>query len=163
LLLCKGKRQGIFVLLIERATYPEKPNQIQFPKKNIQILKPKNPISKRESSKSKKPNQIQFSYTKTKLSNCPKAASNIRKTKNHSFNHQKGFRHKNPVFSPGFSFYQSIPFVVGSASCIGSFFTAIRMALAKALKMASILWCSLSPWQKTLRLHLAASENDLKK
>jgi hypothetical protein len=58
--------QGIFVLLIERATYPEKPNQIQFPKE-----KPPIPTTK----------QIQFSYTKTKLSNCPKAASNIRKTK----------------------------------------------------------------------------------
>lgn len=148
MLLCIDMGQGIFVLLIERATYPEKPNQIQFPKEKPPIPKTK---------------QIQFSYTKTKLSNCPKAASNIRKTKNHSFNHQKGFRHKNPVFSPGFSLYQSIPLVVGSASCIGSFFTAIRMAFAKALKMASILWCSLSPWQKTLRLHLAASENDLKK
>jgi len=162
LLLCKDMRQGIFVLLIERATYPEKPNQIQFPKKNLQFLKPKIQFPK-EKSPIPKTKQIQISYAKTKLSNCPKAASNIRKTKNHSFNHQKGFRHKNPVFSPGFSFYQSIPFVVGSASCIGSFLTAIRMAFAKALKMASILWCSLSPWQKTLRLHLAASENDLKK
>jgi len=140
-------RQGIFVLLIERATYPEKPNQIQFPKKNLQFLKPKNPIS----------------YAKSQLSNCPKAVSNIRKTKKPLIKPSKGFRHKNPVFSPGFLFYYNIPLVVGSASCMGSFLTAMRMAFAKALKMASILWCSLSPLQKTLRLHLAASEYDLKK
>jgi hypothetical protein len=36
--------QGIFVLLIERATYPEKPNQIQFPKEKPPIPKTKNPI-----------------------------------------------------------------------------------------------------------------------
>jgi hypothetical protein len=147
LLLCKDMRQGIFVLLIERATYPEKPNQIQFPKKNLQFLKPKNPIS----------------YAKSQLSNCPKAVSNIRKTKKPLIKPSKGFRHKNPVFSPGFLFYYNIPLVVGSASCMGSFLTAMRMAFAKALKMASILWCSLSPLQKTLRLHLAASEYDLKK
>ncbi len=162
MLLCVGMGEGIFVLLIERATYPEKPNQIQFPKKNLQFLKPKIQFPK-EKSPIPKTKQIQISYTKTKLSNCPKAASNIRKTKNHSFNHQKGFRHKNPVISPGFLFYYNIPLVVGSASCIGSFLTAIRIAFAKALKMASILWCSLSPLQKTLRLHLAASEKDLKK
>jgi len=34
-------RQGIFVLLIERATYPEKPNQIQFPKEKPPIPKTK--------------------------------------------------------------------------------------------------------------------------
>lgn len=147
MLLCKDMRQGIFVLLIERATYPEKPNQIQFPKKNLQFLKPKNPIS----------------YAKSQLSNCPKAVSNIRKTKKPLIKPSKGFRHKNPVFSPGFLFYYNIPLVVGSASCMGSFLTAMRMAFAKALKMASILWCSLSPLQKTLRLHLAASEYDLKK
>jgi hypothetical protein len=33
--------QGIFVLLIERATYPEKPNQIQFPKEKPPIPKTK--------------------------------------------------------------------------------------------------------------------------
>ena len=148
MLLCKDMRQGIFVLLIERATYPEKPNQIQFPKEE-----PPNPKTK--------PNPI--SYAKTKLSNCPKAASNIRKTKKPLIKPSKGFRHKNPVISPGFLFYYNIPLVVGSASCMGSFLTAMRMAFAKALKMASILWCSLSPLQKTLRLHLAASENDLKK
>lgn len=139
--------QGIFVLLIERATYPEKPNQIQFPKEKLPIPKTKNPIS----------------YSKDQLSNCPKAEFNIRKTKTIQLNHQKALDKKNPVFSPGFLLHQSIPFVVGNASCIGSFLTAMRMAFAKALKMASILWCSLSPLQKTLRLHLAASENDLKK
>jgi len=36
--------QGIFVLLIERATYPEKPNQIQFPKEKPPIPQTKNPI-----------------------------------------------------------------------------------------------------------------------
>jgi len=44
--------QGIFVLLIERATYPEKPNQIQFPKEKPPIPKTKNPISKRKTSNS---------------------------------------------------------------------------------------------------------------
>jgi hypothetical protein len=36
--------QGIFVLLIERATYPEKPNQIQLPKEKPPNPKTKNPI-----------------------------------------------------------------------------------------------------------------------
>ena len=148
MLLCIDMGQGIFVLLIERATYPEKPNQIQFPKANPPIPKTKpNPIFLHKNQ------TIQLSESRIQHPKNPKPL----------IKPSKGFRHKNPVFSPGFSFYQSIPFVVGSASCIGSFFTAIRMAFAKALKMASILWCSLSPWQKTLRLHLAASENDLKK
>jgi hypothetical protein len=79
--------QGIFVLLIERATYPEKPNQIQFPKKNLQFLKPKIQFQKKilQFLKPKNPNFLR----KNQLSNCPKAVSNIRKTKNHSFNHQK--------------------------------------------------------------------------
>jgi len=62
LLLCNVMGQGIFVLLIERATYPEKPNQIQFPKE-----KPPNPKNQTKSNFQKKnlqiqkPNQIQFS------------------------------------------------------------------------------------------------------
>jgi hypothetical protein len=44
--------QGIFVLLIERATYPEKPNQIQFPKEKPPNPKTRNPISKRKTSNS---------------------------------------------------------------------------------------------------------------
>ena len=41
--------------------------------------------------------------------------------------------------------------------------TAILMALAKALKTASILWCSFWPSTLMLRLQSAASEKDLKK
>lgn len=144
MLLCKAMRKGIFMLFIERATIFRK-TKSNFQKKNLQFLQP---------TKSKLPTQKPI---------YPTARKPLSTSENQLFIHQKGFRHKNLVFSPGFSFYQSIPLVVGSASCIGFFFTAIRMALAKALKMASILWCSLSPWQKTLRLHLAASENDLKK
>lgn len=45
LLLCNAMGQVIFVLLIERATYPEKPNQIQFPKEE-----PPNPKNQTKSN-----------------------------------------------------------------------------------------------------------------
>jgi hypothetical protein len=41
--------------------------------------------------------------------------------------------------------HYSTPFVLGKASLYGFRFTAILIALANALKMASILWCSFSP------------------
>ena len=40
--------------------------------------------------------------------------------------------------------HQRIPFVLGNWRLLGSLFTACRMDLARALKMLSILWCSLS-------------------
>ena len=55
------------------------------------------------------------------------------------------------------------PLVLGNASLSGLRFTAILIDLAKALKMASILWCSLSPLQLIFTLALAASLKDLKK
>jgi len=55
----------------------------------------------------------------------------------------------------------SIPLVLGKS--LPSLFTAILIDFATALKMASILWCSLSPSAFILRLHLAASEKDFQK
>ena len=55
------------------------------------------------------------------------------------------------------------PLVLGKASLLGLRFTAILIALAKALKMTSILWCSFSPLQLMFKLHLAPSLKDLKK
>jgi hypothetical protein len=62
-----------------------------------------------------------------------------------------------------FSTSQRVPFVDGNSLFEESFFTAILMDLAKALKMASILWCSFCPSALIFRLHLAVSEKDLKK
>src|SRR6218665_3256973 len=60
-------------------------------------------------------------------------------------------------------FYRT-PFVLGKLSnSFKSRFTAIFIDLAKALKMASILWCSFCPSHLMFRLHLEVSENDLKK
>ena len=57
--------------------------------------------------------------------------------------------------------FHKTPFVLGSES--PSRRTAILMAFANALKMASILWCSIVPSALIFRLHRALSENDLKK
>ncbi len=48
-------------------------------------------------------------------------------------------------------------------SKLSVFLTADFRALANALNIASILWCSLLPSALILRLHLALSLNDLKK
>src|SRR5690606_10641769 len=56
-------------------------------------------------------------------------------------------------------FYKT-PFVLGRTIFSASRFTAILIAFAKALKMASILWCSLVPSALMLRLALAPSVND---
>ncbi len=55
------------------------------------------------------------------------------------------------------------PLVLGNTIFSASRLIAILMALANALKIASILWCSLSPSALMFRLHFAASLNDLKK
>jgi len=58
--------------------------------------------------------------------------------------------------------HYNMPLVDGRWLENGSRFTAILMAFANALKMASILWCSLSPLHEIFKLHFAASLNDLK-
>ena len=55
------------------------------------------------------------------------------------------------------------PLVLGKTIFSASRFTAILIAFAKALNIASILWCSFSPSALMFRLHLDASLNDLKK
>ena len=57
----------------------------------------------------------------------------------------------------------NIPLVEGRIIFSRSRLTAILMALANALKMASILWCSLVPSALIFRLAFAPSVNDLKK
>lgn len=58
----------------------------------------------------------------------------------------------------------STPLVLGRLSrSFRSRLTAILIALANALNMASILWCSFCPSHFTFRLHFEVSENDLKK
>jgi hypothetical protein len=59
--------------------------------------------------------------------------------------------------------FYSIPLVEGKIIFSVSLFTATFIALANALKIASILWCSLVPSALMLILALAPSENDLKK
>jgi hypothetical protein len=60
--------------------------------------------------------------------------------------------------------YYKTPLVLGKLSmALGSRFTAIFMAFAQALNIASILWCSLSPSTFMFRLHLAVSVKLLKK
>jgi len=67
-----------------------------------------------------------------------------------SFRYQKNYRKKwentleKAIFLLNLKHY-STPFVLGKASLYGFRFTAILIALANALKMASILWCSFSP------------------
>src|SRR6185503_16068023 len=59
--------------------------------------------------------------------------------------------------------HYKIPFVEGKTILFTSLLTAILIALAKALKMASILWCSFSPSALILMLNFAESLKDLKK
>jgi len=54
-----------------------------------------------------------------------------------------------------------MPFVLGKIIFSTSCLMAILIALAKALKIASILWCSLSPSTFIFKLHFAPSVNDL--
>src|ERR1700743_2336527 len=68
------------------------------------------------------------------------------------------------IYSPfrGLGGYNT-PLVLGKTILFTSLFTAIFMAFAKALNIASILWCSFWPSAFMLRLHFAASLKDLKK
>ena len=60
-------------------------------------------------------------------------------------------------------FIYRIPFVEGKLILFISLLTAIFIAFARALKIASILWCSFWPSALIFKLHLLASLNDLKK
>ena len=55
------------------------------------------------------------------------------------------------------------PLVLGKLILFASLFTASLMALAKALNIDSILWCSFVPSTLMFKLHFDASLNDLKK
>src|SRR5690606_24765642 len=74
----------------------------------------------------------------------------------------------NALYVPGpiiqyHDLHHRLPLVDGNTISSASRFTAILMALAKALKMASILWCSFPPSALMFRLALAPSLKDLKK
>ena len=68
-----------------------------------------------------------------------------------------------PFGKVGMGSFYNIPFVLGKIIFSTSLFTAILMDFAKALKIASILWCSFVPSALIFKLHFAPSVKDLKK
>src|SRR5690606_7493486 len=66
------------------------------------------------------------------------------------------------LFQSFFTIYNT-PFVLGNCIFSASRRTAFFIDFAKALKIASILWCSLSPSALIFKFDFDASENDLKK
>lgn len=155
MLLCKDMRQGIFVLLIERATYPEKPNQIQFPKKNLQFLKP-NPISKRKTSKSKNQTQSNFPKQKPNYPTVRKPHPTSEKPKNHSLNHQKALDIKNPVFSPGFFIVSEHSFCCWQCIMHGIFFDSHAYGFCKSFEDGFNFMVFIVPLAKNIQVTLGS-------
>lgn len=156
MLLCNVMEQGIFVLLIERATYPEKPNQIQFPKKNLQFLKP-NPISKRKTSKSRKtkPNPI-FLRKKPNYPTVRKPHPTSEKPKTIQLNHQKALDIKNPVFSPGFFIVSEHSFCCRQCIMHGIFFDSHANGFCKSFEDGFNFMVFIVPLAKNIQVTLGS-------